>query len=65
VLPSAGNRGKDLGVINVANAFPQVVGPAVAAFAIKAFHSYTVLFIFGAILASLSALLVQQMKDMR
>lgn len=65
VLPSASSRGKDLGIINIANAFPQVVGPAVAAFTINAFHSYTVLFILGALLASLGALLVQQIKSVR
>ena len=31
VLPEAGDRGKDLGVINIANALPQVVAPPVAA----------------------------------
>jgi MFS family permease len=65
VLPSARNRGKDLGVINIANAFPQVVGPAIAAFAILTFHSYTVLFILGTILALLGALLVQRIKGVR
>ncbi len=65
VLPSANNWGKDLGVINVANAFPQVVGPAIAAFAILTFHSYTVLFILGTILALLGALLVQRIKGVR
>jgi MFS family permease len=31
VLPAAADRAKDLGVINVANALPQVLAPAVAA----------------------------------
>jgi MFS family permease len=30
VLPGAGDRGKDLGVINIANALPQVLAPVVA-----------------------------------
>jgi MFS family permease len=48
VLPSANARGKDLGVINIANAFPQVVGSAIAAVVINAFHSYTILFVLAA-----------------
>ena len=43
----------------------QVAGPAVAAFAINAFHSYTLLFVLGALLASLSALLVQRIKSVQ
>jgi MFS family permease len=31
VLPGAEDRGKDLGVINIANALPQVISPAIAA----------------------------------
>jgi len=31
VLPAAGDPAKDLGVINIANALPQVVAPVIAA----------------------------------
>lgn len=31
VLPAATNRAKDLGVINIANSAPQVLGPALSA----------------------------------
>ena len=65
VLPSANARGKDMGVINIANAFPQVVGAAIAAVVINAFHSYTLLFVFAAILASLGAILIQRIKSVR
>jgi MFS family permease len=65
VLPSASARGKDLGVINIANALPQVVGSAVAALVINFFHSYTLLFVFAAILASLGAVLIQRIKSVR
>ena len=65
VLPSASARGKDLGVINIANALPQVVGSAVAALVINSFHSYTLLFIFAAILAALGAVLIQRIKAVR
>jgi len=65
VLPSASARGKDLGVINIANALPQVVGSAVAALVINSFHSYTLLFVFAAVLASLGAVLIQRIKSVR
>jgi len=65
VLPSANARGKDMGMINIANAFPQVVGAAIAAFVINTFHSYTLLFVLAAILASLGAVLIQQIKGVR
>jgi MFS family permease len=65
LLPSTSARGKDLGVINIANALPQVVGSAVAALVINSFHSYTVLFVFAAILASLGAVLIQRIKSVR
>ena len=65
VLPSASARGKDMGVINIANAFPQVVGSVIAALVINVFHSYTLLFVFAAILASLGAVLIQQIKGVR
>src|SRR5713101_4035783 len=42
LLPSANARGKDLGVINIANALPQIVGVTTAAFVVNTFHSYTV-----------------------
>lgn len=65
VLPSASARGKDLGVINIANALPQVVGSTTAALVITASHSYTVLFVLAAILALLGAMLIQRIKSVR
>ena len=65
LLPSANSRGKDLGVINIANAFPQIVGVTIAAFVVNTFHSYTVLFVVAAILALLGAVLIQRIKSVR
>ena len=56
---------KDLGVINIANALPQVVGSATAALVITVSHSYTILFVLAALLASLGAVLIQQIKSVR
>jgi MFS family permease len=63
VLPLASTRGKDLGVINIANTLPQAVGAALAALVINTFHSYTLLFVLAAILASLGAVLIQRVKS--
>lgn len=65
VLPSANARGKDMGIINIANEFPEIVSSAFAALMINAFHSYTLLFMLAAILASLGAILVRQIKSVR
>jgi len=65
LLPSANARGKDLVVINIANALPQVVGVTIAAFVVNTFHSYTVLFVVAAVLAVLGAMLIQQIKSVR
>ena len=65
LLPSANARGKDLGVINIANALPQVVGVTIAAFVVNTFHSYTLLFVVAAILAVLGAVLIQRIKSVR
>ena len=58
-------QGKDLGVINIANALPQVIGVATAALVITVFHSYTMLFILAALLAAFGALLIRQIKSVR
>ena len=65
LLPSANARGKDLGVINIANAFPQIVGVSIAAIVVNTFHSYTLLFVLAAILALLGAGLIQRIKSVR
>jgi MFS family permease len=49
VLPAASDRAKDLGVINVANSLPQVVGPAIAGVVLAMTHNYPLLFALSAI----------------
>jgi MFS family permease len=49
VLPAAVDRAKDIGVINVANSLPQVVGPAVAGVVLALTHSYPLLFALSAV----------------
>jgi MFS family permease len=49
VLPAASDRAKDLGVVNIANALPQVIAPAVAGILLALTHSYPALFALAAI----------------
>ncbi|HEX5406343.1 MAG TPA: MFS transporter [Pseudonocardiaceae bacterium] len=63
VLPAAADRAKDLGVINVANSLPQVVGPAVAGLVLAATHSYPILFALSAIATLGGAVTVMRIKS--
>lgn len=65
VLPSQGDRGKDLGVFNIANSLPQVIVPIVAVVTVTTFHNYAALFIVVAIAAVLSGVLIQPVKGVR
>ncbi|GAA3680160.1 MFS transporter [Arthrobacter ginkgonis] len=63
VLPSAAARGKDMGVINVANALPQVIAPAIALVAVKFLGGYTALFVVAALIGLGGAALVRNIKS--
>ncbi|MER6917325.1 MFS transporter [Streptomyces sp. NPDC000594] len=65
VLPRAGDRAKDLGVLNVANAVPQVLGPALAASVIALGGGYSGLFITSALLTGAGAALVWRIRSVR
>ncbi len=68
VLPEGGKEAaKDLGVLNIANALPQSVAPAIAPIflAIGAGNNYTALFSAAAIFALLGALAIQPIKGVR
>jgi len=62
VLPAAAHRGKDLGVINIANAAPQVLAPAVAAVLVTYGGGYAGLYAFAAAATLLGAVLVRQIR---
>ncbi|HEY6494771.1 MAG TPA: MFS transporter [Trebonia sp.] len=51
VLPSPANAGRDLGIINIASAVPQVIGAPVAGLVVAAVGGYRGLFIFAGLLA--------------
>lgn len=63
VLPSAKSRGKDMGVINVANSLPQVVAPMLAFLAVTMLGGYTALFLVAAAIGLLGAFLVRNIRS--
>jgi MFS family permease len=65
VLPETTSRGKDLGVLNVANALPQLIGPTVAATLITHVGGYRGLFAGAAVFTLLGGLLVTRIRSVR
>ncbi len=64
VLPVAADRGKDMGVINVANSLPQVIAPAVAWFLVTVVDGgYLLLYIVAAVIGLLGAVFVVKIKS--
>ncbi|WP_328524108.1 MFS transporter [Kribbella sp. NBC_00359] len=63
VLPSARDRAKDLGVINIANSLPQVLAPAIAAPIVKHLGGYPVLYLLASAVTALAAVLVRQIRS--
>ncbi|WP_410789525.1 MFS transporter [Kribbella sp. C-35] len=63
VLPNARNRGKDLGVINIANSLPQVLAPAVAAPIVKHLGGYPVLYLSASAVTLLAGVLVTRIRS--
>ncbi|MGW6907588.1 MFS transporter [Streptomyces sp. NPDC054940] len=62
VLPKALDRGKDLGVINIANALPQVAAPALAAPVVTYLGGYRVLYLVAAVAGLAGAVLVGRIR---
>ncbi|MFZ3594474.1 MFS transporter [Streptomyces sp. BH104] len=62
VLPKALDRGKDLGVINIANSLPQVAAPALAAPLVNQLGGYRVLYLVAAGVGLAGALLVRRIR---
>ncbi|QNS06348.1 MFS transporter [Streptomyces xanthii] len=62
VLPAALDRGKDLGVINIANSLPQVAAPVLAAPLVGQLGGYRVLYLVSAAIGLAGALLVHRIK---
>jgi MFS family permease len=64
VLPSAGDRAKDLGVINIANALPQVLAPGVAAIVLGIGLGYSTLYVIAAAVSVLGSVLVVRITSL-
>jgi MFS family permease len=65
VLPSARDRGKDMGIINIANTLPQVIAPLVGLLLVSSLHSYLLFYAFAGVTALLAALLIPRIKSIR
>lgn len=66
VLPSQGDAGKDLGVLNIATNIPQALSPIIAAFLLGTFGgNYAAIFIFAIIMVAASSFLVLPIKSVR
>lgn len=70
VLPNAMDTAKDLGVLNIANALPQSIAPAIAPAlialgALTPLGGYTVFYLFGAIVVLAGAFVVHLVKGVR
>jgi MFS family permease len=70
VLPDPDDTAKDLGVLNIANALPQSIAPAIAPpiialGAATAIGGYSVWYLFGALIALLGAVLVYRIKGVK
>jgi MFS family permease len=69
ILPDKKNVAKDLGVLNIANALPQSIAPAVAGPIINLFGistlGFTVWFIIGAIFCALGGIVIFKVKTVK
>ncbi|NMO51624.1 MFS transporter [Actinoplanes sp. TBRC 11911] len=65
VLPSADDRARDLGVINIANSAPQVLGPALAFPLVNWLGGYPSLYVAVAAVTILGSVLVTRIKAVR
>jgi MFS family permease len=65
VLPSAKDRAKDMGIINIANTLPHSIAPVIAGFVLALTHSYSVLYFAATIFVLLGVFTVMPIKAVR
>jgi MFS family permease len=63
VLPAAADRARHLGVINIANAAPQVLAPVIAAPIVTQLGGYPVLYSTVALVTGLAGILVRRIRS--
>ncbi|MFD8142909.1 MFS transporter [Streptomyces sp. NPDC059708] len=65
VLPRARDAARDMGVLNIANAGPQIIAPFVASAIVTALGGYGPLFLIGGALSLLGALAIVPIRKVR
>lgn len=65
VLPDAATRGKDLGIMNIATAVPQALGPLIGAAAVVVTGSFVLVFVLAALSAFAGAFAVGRVRSVR
>lgn len=65
VLPRAEDAARDMGVLNIANAGPQIVAPFVASAIVTGLGGYTPLFLAGGALSLIGALAILPIRGVR
>lgn len=63
VLPTAGDRARDLGVINIANSMPQVLAPVLCGIFVTSLGGYPALYIATAVITLAGAFAVMPIKS--
>ena len=65
VLPAPRDRGKDLGVLNIASSLPQVLAPVIAAPIVTGLGGYATLYLVAAAIEVTGAVLVYRIRSVR
>jgi MFS family permease len=65
VLPDAADRGKDLGVMNIASAVPQALAPLLGAYVVVALGGFTGLFLLSGLVALLGAATITPIRSVQ
>ena len=65
VLPSAKDRAKDMGIVNIANTLPHSLAPVMAGFILALTHSYSLLYIAATVFVLLGIFTVMPIKAVR
>ena len=63
MLPKAEERGRDVGVMNLAVAGPNMAAPVLAAFALAQLGGYPGLYVFAGVLTAIGAVLVYRVRS--
>ncbi len=63
VLPTRANAGRDLGIINIASALPQVIGAPIAGLVVAGAGGYRSVFVFAGLLAVVAAVVFARVPN--